>query len=173
MRSLRNICAWHNCIKSNNQRRNYSTREGQMRCCETPFNLPNVKLWRLGLFLTPRIVNTRRGPPEALAWFLAQCPSLLWRNGCLCDYPRKWLCFVPLCLSSSWLTRRLQCAHSWTTAGHLFPCWSTSSPSAITSTTTPGRKRPRDSASPPWQKYEFAAAAAAAWPLIELQRPTN
>lgn len=27
MRSLRNICAWHNCIKSNNQRRNYSTRE--------------------------------------------------------------------------------------------------------------------------------------------------
>lgn len=35
---------------------------GQMRCCETPFYLPNVKLWRLELFLTPHCQHTTWSP---------------------------------------------------------------------------------------------------------------
>lgn len=40
MRSLRNICAWHNCIRSNNQRRNYSTREVKWGVARRLFIIP-------------------------------------------------------------------------------------------------------------------------------------
>lgn len=87
-----------------------------------------------------------------------------------CDWITARNEYVPLCLSSSWLTRRSECAYSSTTAGHSFPCWSTSSPLAIIWTRMPGRERPRDSASPPYRKYDFSTVG---WPLMDLQHSVN
>lgn len=54
MRSLRNTCAWHNCIKSNYQRRDDSTREVKWGVVRRLFHLTSVKVRRLELFPTPR-----------------------------------------------------------------------------------------------------------------------
>lgn len=71
-------------------------------------------------------------------------------HGCL-GLCGRWhaLSFFSLYLSCSWLTRRLPCVVSCGAVKCSRTCLSTCWPSAITSTSMPAKKRPRDSVSHP------------------------